>query len=398
MLQLIGIKSNCTVEIREQLSIIPKHSERTINELLGLCKEVVVLSTCNRTEIYFDCEISDEGVVEEIFIRLGWNKEFINYIFRKKEEEVTKHLMELSCGFYSKILGEDQILGQIKKAYEEALKLKAVSRDLQRLFQLAITCGKEFRDKAELYKTPVSSSSIVVKEALTKGAKKFMVLGYGEVGQLTCKYILSSSFENLYIIVRNGSCIDITDDRIRVIPFEQRKYHYKDVDCIISCTSAPHTVVSKNDLPDKKLVIYDLAVPRDVDNEVASLEQVEVYDIDKISLIDDENKKIREQKMNEFKYIVDKYIKEYKDWQCIKEITPQITKIKITGEKIYSKRYNTFVNKKHTKDNEVLARTLLKSTSDAYVNKAIEVLKEEHLKGRGEECLKIIQRIFCQTS
>lgn len=396
MLQLIGIKSNCTVEIREQLSIIPKHSERTINGLLGLCKEVVVLSTCNRTEIYFQCEMSDETVIEEIFNRLNWNKALIKNSFHLKEEEVVNHLMELSCGFYSKILGEDQILGQIKKAYEESLNLKAVNKELQRLFQLAITCGKEFRDKAELYKIPISSSSIVVKEAIAKGARNFMVLGFGEVGQLTCKYILGSSFEKLYVVARNVNSVDIVDEKIQVIPFDERKHHYKEVDCIISCTSAPHTVVLKKDIPNtnKKLIIYDLAVPRDVECEVASLQQVEVYDIDDISLMDDENKKLREEKMNEYKFIVDKYNKEFKAWQCLREITPHIKKIKLNGEKVYCKRYNTFVNKKSTKDNEVLAKTLLKSTSDAYINKAIEVLKEEQLKGRGEECLRILKKIF----
>ena len=87
--------------------------------------------------------------------------------------------MEVVCGFHSRILGEDQILGQIKEAYFSACKIGAVKNELQRLFQEAITCGKKFRTEGKLYEIPVSSASIAVNEAIKKGAKNIMVIGYG---------------------------------------------------------------------------------------------------------------------------------------------------------------------------------------------------------------------------
>lgn len=104
-------------------------------------------------------------------------------------------MFEVCSGFHSKILGEDQILGQVKDAYEEALEFKAVSLELHRLFQEAITCGKRFRKEAKLFEIPVSSSSIVVSEAIKRECTKFMVLGYGEVGQLVMKYLLSHKIQ-----------------------------------------------------------------------------------------------------------------------------------------------------------------------------------------------------------
>ncbi|MCY6356307.1 glutamyl-tRNA reductase [Clostridium sp. ZS2-4] len=395
MVQLIGLRSNIEVSIREKLSIIEKHNNEYLRKLLNICEEAVIISTCNRTEIYFNSKV-DESIVEEIFKVLEWDLELTKYTFYLKDRDVVRHLMEVACGFHSKILGEDQILGQVKTAYQNSLEIKGVKKELQRLFQLAITCGKEFKVKSELYKIPVSSSSIVIKECRKRGICNFMILGYGNVGSLTAKYILSDDLDSLYIAVRNINSVSIADNRVKVIPFEERKKYYKNVECIISCTSAPHSVVVKEDLPDKELLIFDLSVPRDVDQNVYNMDNIQVYDIDKISSVDDENRIKRKNLMIKNKCIIEKYIEDFYIWKELRKITPHIKELKKYGEEVYKDRYITFKNKKRTKDNEALAEILLKSTSDAYINRAIEVLKEEQLKGRGQECLSILERIFCQ--
>lgn len=394
MIQLIGLHSQCTVEIREKLSIIPKHLEECTRSILSICDEVVIISTCNRTEIYFNSKKYDETIVEEIFKLLNWDLKLIKHTFHIKEKRASEHLMEMVCGFHSKILGEDQILGQVKRAIESSAQVHGVNSDLQKLFQIAITCGKKFRDKSKIYKIPVSSSSIVVKEAINKGLRRFMLVGFGDVGVLTLNYILSSDFDVLYIAVRNIEIVKVTDSRVKIISFEEKKNYYSDVDCIICCTSAPHPVILKKDLPDKKIIIYDLALPRDVEKQVLSMTKIVVYDIDKISAIDDENRKKRKDLMQNNKYIVEKYVGDFIEWQELREIDPHIKKLLKSGETIYYERYESFKHKQHSKDNEKLAMTLLKSTSDAYINRAIEVLKEEQLKGRADECLRIVEKIF----
>ena len=272
---------------------------------------------------------------------------------------------------------------------------KQYIRIFKKLFHLAVTCGKEFRTESNLYKIPVSSSSIAVSESRKKGMNRFMILGYGEVGQLTAKYIMSGTFEVLYIAVRNPKVVDIEDGRVRIIPFEERAKYYEEVNCIISCTSAPHTVIKKTDLPrDNNMILFDLAVPRDLDKDVCTLKNIQVYDIDTVSLIDDNNRKLRKNIMKENKVILDKYINEFKEWQSLQSISQEIIKLKKSGERVYKERYKTFKNKKDTKDTDKLAEVLLKSTSDAFINKAIEVLKEEQLKGRVNDCMRIIQKIF----
>ena len=221
-----------------------------------------------------------------------------------------------------------------------------------------------------------------------------MILGYGGVGALVEKYIEGIDYDKLYIATREKEDNYSSDEKKEFIKFKDRRDYYRDVECIISTTSAPHTVIEKCDVLEKELLIFDLAVPRDVEDDVYNLSEVEVYNIDNINTIDDENHGKRKTKMIENRYIINDYINDFKDWRKIREITPEIIKLKSKGEAVSRKRYEVFKNKNQTKDPEELAETLIKSTSNAYINKAIEVLKEEYLKGRGDECLEIIEKIF----
>jgi glutamyl-tRNA reductase len=125
------------------------------------------------------------------------------------------------------------------------------------------------------------------------------------------------------------------------------------------------------------------------------MDKVMVYDIDSIGFIDYENCKKRENTMQENRYIVEEYIEEYITWLNERDISGYIERIKQYGNDVYKQRLNTFKNKKTTKDNDELAEMLLKSTSNAFVNRAIEVLKEEKMKGSAEECMRIMGKIFC---
>ncbi|AQS03932.1 glutamyl-tRNA reductase [Clostridium beijerinckii] len=397
MIGLIGIRKNTPLEIREKFIVKSKKYNEYFGELLKELNEVVILATCNRTEIYFNASLNEEELLKKIFDIFNWDYEYKKYVFITNNKDAYRHLFEVCSGFHSKILGEDQILGQVKDAYEEALEFKAVSLELHRLFQEAITCGKRFRKEAKLFEIPVSSSSIVVSEAIKRECTKFMVLGYGEVGQLVMKYLLSHKIQTVYLVVRNPKIKDeIQDERVKVITFEEKNKYINSIECIVSCTSAPHPVVKTEDISESgsRLVIYDLSVPRDVEKEVALLSRTEVYNIDTISRIDDENKKLRKDKMEENRHIMNKYLKEYDEWLKLRSISHVIKNLKTVGNDVYEKRVQTFSHKSKDKNDIALAHKLIKSTSDFYINRAIEVIKEETLKGCGEEWIGIIEKIF----
>lgn len=400
MLGLIGVRKNVDINIREKLAISLSKQSKALRELNKLYEEVVIISTCNRTEIYISGCLGIEKEIKNIFELLDWDTSLLEYTFHLEGINVAKHLLEVACGFHSKILGEDQILGQVKQAYELSLEHNAIHTKLLRLFEEAISCGKKFRTESKLYEIPVSSSSIAVNEAEYFDAKSIMVIGYGTIGSLVVKYALGSKFERIFIVVRNKDKVqNLKDERVSILDFNEYRKFINDVDAIISCTSAPHIIIKGDYInkSGKELMIIDLALPRDVDKSLYKNKRVTLFDIDTISKLDVHNKKLRDEKMNEYKFLIDKYLNDYKDWLNIREVTYYIHEMKNTGNNVVKSRVKSFEHKCKDKKDIDLAKTLIKSTSDYYINRAIKLLKKEKLEGREEECLNILKQIFMEN-
>ncbi|MBD7911658.1 MULTISPECIES: glutamyl-tRNA reductase [Clostridium] len=397
MIGLIAIKRDVQINIREKLTIKESKKEDIINELLKKVEEVVIVSTCNRTEIYLNHSLDKDKVIKEIFKISDWDTELLSYIFYREGRDVYKHLFEVACGYHSKIMGEDQILGQVKEAHNYSAKLKGAGGELGRLFQEAVTCGKKFRKEANLFEIPVSAVSIAVNSLIKRECKKVMVIGYGEIGKLTIKYLLSHKIKDIYLVLRDSKKAEELNG-VNILNFKEKSKYINDMDAVVSCTSAPHVVISRNNIDEKgkDIIIYDMAVPRDVDEDLINIDRVKVFNIDEISKIEDDNRSLRVQRMNSYRYIIEKYIKEYDEWIKLRKLSPTIRNLKDNGKKISEKRILTFEHKSKSQEDLALAKMLINSTSDSYVNRAIEVLKEEWLKDGGEECLRIIRKIFLE--
>lgn len=399
MLGLVGIKKNIDISIREKLSIISSKKEEYLKKLLCEFEEAIILSTCNRTEIYVNYSCREEEVLDKVFNNLNWDLSLKEYVFLMDEKSTIKHIFQVSSGYHSKIKGESQILGQVKEAYRDSYNIKGAVKSLGRLFESAISCGKKFIAKAKLYEIPVSSISIAVNKLLELKCEKVMVLGYGHMGKLAIKYLLQSSCEEIVLVLRDISkANDISDKKVKIINFKEKNKYINSMDGIISCTSAPHPVVLKEDIikTGNKIYCFDLAVPRDIHKDVLSLERIIGYNIDEISKIDDNNKLLRNERMKEYEYIVNDSIKEYMNWLEVRKLSPIIKDIKENGNRVYKKRLKTYINKKKEIDESELVEKLLKSITNLYTNRAIEILKEERLKGSEKECLQIIRKIFIE--
>ena len=394
MLGLIGIKKGVDVSIREKLVISPRTKDLISNSLRNITDEFVILSTCNRTEIYFKGQGIDKELIFEV---LNWDKSLLEYVFYIDDESAVKHLFELACGFHSRILGEDQILGQIRDAYLEGVEKGYIFSELMRLFEEAISCGKRFRSDTKLYEIPVSSSSIAVNKVIESKAEKLMVMGYGTIGKLVIKYALGTELKEINIVVRDKSKVEkITDQRVNILTYNEARERLNEMDGLISCTAASHLVVEKYHInkEGKNILLIDLAMPRDIDPQLQNYERVQLLDIDKISKLDDENKHLRVERMQKNKYIIDKYIKEYMNWLNLRCVTNYIKEFKDSGDFIVSHRVKSFENKCKNKEDAKLAEILIKSTADYYINRAIKVLKNEKAKSREEQCLRILMEIF----
>lgn len=393
MLFLIGIRKSADISTREKLNILNEDKERITRTLLEEFSEAVLLNTCNRCEVYVNSSYDAEDVLHKVMEILNWNID-LEYIFIKSHEECIRHLFEVSCGLHSKIKGEDQILGQIRDSYMEAMNLGLTRGILCRMFENAINCGKTFRSKSKLYEIPVSIISIAVSKIVMHNCSSVMVIGYGKMGKLAVKYLVQSGIKNIIIAVRNiNSVNNINDNKITVIDIQNKNEYINKVDGVISCTSSSDIIINKDDITEqgKDIILLDIALPRDISEEVSSIDRVEVYNVDEISRIDDNNKRIRDNKMKSYRYVIDDCVKEYLDWLKIREVAPIIEDITDNVYNINNRRIESYHNKGNK---EGLVETLIESTSNVYLNRAIELLKEETLKGREEECLRIIQKIF----
>lgn len=394
MIQMIGIKSCCPIEIREKLSIVVYKEKDALKNMMKVSKESVIINTCNRTEIYLNSNNEDDIEIESVFKLLEWDEKYIGHVFKITGCNAVKHLMEVCSGFHSRILGEDQILGQVKRSYRVSLECNTIKNSLQRLFQMAIACGKKFRSEAKLYKIPVSSASIVAKEIIKENKKDIMLIGFGEVGKRIYKYINNFEFSKLFIVVREPNKISLNNPRVKVISYSEKNEFIKDIDIIVSCTSAPHVVIYKDEVKDRPLTIFDLSIPRDVDPKIEGLDYIKLYNIDDISKMDKCNKDKRKTQMEKCRYIIENHIKEFMNWEKLRELAPFFKEISDLSNNIYKERLKSYNRKKHTKNNEELVDVLLKSTSDYYLHRAMEILKEEKLKGSERQCQEIIEKIF----
>ena len=193
----------------------------------------------------------------------------------------------------------------------------------KKLFEEAIACGKKFRSESKLYEIPVSSSSIAVNTAINLGAKNLMIMGYGTIGKLVVKYALASELDNIKLVVRDKQKVEeIKDNRFNIMGYDEARDYLNGMDAVVSCTSAPHFLIHRKDIDKqgKRIILMDLALPRDIDYSLKDYERVLLYDIDDISKLDDKNKKLRLDKMKSNKYIIDEHLSQYGEWIETREV------------------------------------------------------------------------------
>jgi len=392
VLWVIGINHKVEVDIRQKFSLTKTKLQEKLISLKKLADEVIILSTCNRTEIYF---FSEEYVdIEKIFTELDWDRRYMPLFYIYKDKDCIKHLFEVVCGFDSLLIGEDQIVAQVKEAKDIAKQVGGKNPVLERLFEVALKCSKEFRTKARLNEHPITIASVVGKVLKESNIRKIAIIGLGNIGFLFCNYFKNSDVDKVFLIGRKNERID---QFVKLYPgkfeYSDKKDAISEAQCLICSTSAPHAVVHKDDIPDgKNLLIFDLAVPRDVDVEVYKLPNVKVIDIDQVHKMDATSREIRISKMQENYNIIEKYIDEFIEWLGFRQYRNLIIEVKRHAEQL-CKAQVKYLKNVDSREREEVERLLIRM-ANLYIDRAIEVLREAHKEGSGEICSNLIKRIF----
>lgn len=288
------------VSVREKFAFSMEEKKELLKRLTASPEidGAVVLCTCNRSEFYVSgskkaISILQNAVADLKQIRL---EELLQYLNIYSEEQTVAHVYKVCCGFDSMVLGEDEILGQVKDAYQMTLEEKAANYEINVIFQKAITCAKKTKTDTNLSRTPVSVATLVAnevfhfeKEGQEAQEKKVLIMGVtGKIGSTIAKNILSKSGIEVYGTVRSHKS-DLTfqwkSSHIHLVDYADRYQYMEDADIVISATSSPHYTVVGEKLEkvlktNKKRLFIDVAVPIDIDPMVGEIEGVTLYDID----------------------------------------------------------------------------------------------------------------------
>ncbi len=286
--------------------------------------ECVVMKTCNRIEIYV---VSPKGssVLFNFAKSMAFPLQVVEFL---DHQESLLHLLRLACGLESMIVGEDQILGQIRDMYLLAKKIGTTGRTLDTAFSKAIQVGKRVRTETEVNRGAVSigSAAVDLAEMVLGGleGKMVLVIGTGEMGTLVTRALAHREMDLLYIANRTfEKARDLADSMGgHAVRFENLAEHVRKADVVISATSAPHYVLRKSLIEEimkdreRELLLIDIANPRDIESSVAQIEHVKLYNIDNLRIINERNLAQRKEEAKKAEKIVEEelglLLKQYK--------------------------------------------------------------------------------------
>lgn len=351
-IQLLSIShKTAALEIRKLFAFTGEQQKELLE---ALCKEAgadesVVISTCNRTEIY--TFYSKEEQQQKLFSKMqrvilekagALKVEHItDYLRFYQGEKAVRHLFLVASGLDSMVIGEDQILGQVKKAHEQAREAGTTGKYLNTLFRYAVTCAKRIKTDTELSKTSVSTATLAIKaaeEALgSLQGKKIMVIGgTGEIGGIVLKNLYSMKGIHIYSTIRNVTLTHdahLKSESSQVIDYKERYSYVDDMDVVISATSSPHYTLTYSKLreqihTEKPRVFVDLAVPVDIEEAVTEIPRTFLYNMDDFEALARANNQAKKQAAKEAGEILGEYENDFMCWMIFQLGMPKIERTK----------------------------------------------------------------------
>ena len=413
---LVGVNHKTTpVEIREKLAFTKGKIEESVDRLFNFPDiiEHTILSTCNRVEIYARANCQDSAIKAIKQFICDYHEvspvELEDYFYSYRNEEAVEHLFRVSSSLDSMILGEAQILGQVKDAYSLAKDLRSTGLVLNQLFEKAFSIAKKVREETGIAERSVSISSAAVELAQKifddLENRTVMLVGTGEMAELAAKHLISYGVKTVYVTSRtydraanlartlNGSALD----------FEAFKNELHRADIVITSTSAPNFIIKKeivekaiHERKNKPIFFIDIAVPRDIEPDVNDLENVYLYDIDDLHVVVSANIKEREKEAENAMNFISQEVTKFNNWVGALDAVPTIVEIRKKAENIRKQEIEKTLKKiSHLSEND---KQLLRQMSSSMINKILHKptikLKQKTQSEDGHVYLKAIRHLF----
>jgi glutamyl-tRNA reductase len=316
------------IDVRERFSVREEEMGKILARLRSIegVSGAVMLSTCNRVELYASslCPMRAlEGFREILAERSGLEPP----LYHHSTPQAVRHLFRVASGLDSMVIGETEILGQVKKAYSLATEAGAATRLLHKLFQHAFRVAKSVRTETQITSGPTSVGSVAVELAEkifgSLEDRRVMILGAGEISERTARSLQSRGVRSVIVSNRTYERAAALAAEIEgmALHFDHWEKSFADIDILISSTNAPRAILTKEKLAplmrlrgERSLFVIDLAVPRDAEAAINDLDGVFLYDIDSLEQIAAESLTIRRKEVDRCETLIDEHVVGYVEW------------------------------------------------------------------------------------
>jgi glutamyl-tRNA reductase len=420
-LLLVGLNhKTAPVEVRECLAFTPTTLRSALTHFdsnhaeahLAHVREGVILSTCNRLEVY--ALVHNPGIAKQAIIDfLAQSRgiapaKFERYLYILHNEKAVEHLMRVASGLDSMVLGEPQILGQITSAYESALAQRAAGTVLSKLFTAAIHTGKRARTETAISVNASSISSVAagLAESLLGdlSEKNVLLIGAGEMGGIAVRALIKRGARNIVVANRTfEKARELAESwNGQAISFQQMPGALNKADIVITSTGAPHIILDHHLLAPvaasrdgRPLFIIDIAVPRDVSPAVDELPGVHLHDIDDLQTQADQNLRERELEVPQVEAIVAEESDKFVEWLTSLGAVATIKDLRTHVEELRQTELERLFNRLELEERE---RELIATMSHRLINKILHEptirLKKETSSGNGAVYTSVVRQLF----
>ncbi|WP_055105569.1 glutamyl-tRNA reductase [Paenibacillus ihumii] len=403
------------VEVRERFTFAERDLPQALQELKRTKSvlEGVIIATCNRTEIYV---VVDRLHMCGYFIRSfmeQWfgipRQEFTQHLYMYEDEQAIRHLFRVACGLDSMVLGETQILGQVRNAFLLSQSEKVTGTWFNMLFKQAITLSKRAHSETAIGESAVSVSYAAVELGKrvfgSFEGKKVLILGAGKMSELTAKHLSGGGAAEVLVANRTFGRAQELAAKFDGIPcsMQEAMQRLQDIDILISSTGADGYVITSSQVqtsmkqrPDRPLFIIDIAVPRDIDPSIGELDNVFLYDIDDLEGIVESNMEMRRGEALKIDWMIEEEMGAFASWLQTLGVRPVIRALQEKSSSIHESTMESLFNKLPELDERQrkVIRRLTKSIVNQMMHDPINRIKEMAGEERGAEALQMFTQIF----
>jgi glutamyl-tRNA reductase len=414
-ISVVGLNhQTAPVAVRERLAFADQELALPLQRFADAAvEETVILSTCNRVEFYLFASDVEAGVKSCIDFMSAYHalptSAFVPYLYQLQDVDAVRHLFRVAASLDSLVLGEPQILGQVKTAYLAAHAAGRTGVVLNQLFSRTLNVAKAVRSE-----TGIGDHAVSVSYAAVELAKKIfehlqtctaMILGAGETSELAARHLLRQGVKSVFVANRTQTRAEQLAQTLdaKAIAWDAFPEHLVQTDIVISSTAAPHPIINKAMVQHvmrarkgRPMFFIDIAVPRDIDADVNVLDDVFLYDIDDLEHVVDANRRERQLEAQAAEDLIWREVRHFQQWLAARDAVPTIVALRKRAELVRHEELEKALAKLGTlTDRE---RRVVETLAAGIVNKLMHTptvnLKRASRDGRVRDYVQVVQRLF----